>query len=447
MPAAPSPPRDTLTNSAATALSTAVVTGAAAIVGALVAREFGRNDATDGFFAAYGVYLVLVLVATSLRVVVVPRLVRARAEGRFGEDLTRYAVALALVCAPVVAVTFLVTGFLGGLLTATSPAEATAVEALRWLVPAAVAQIFAGLAASALAAWDDYFVAASGFAAGACAGLVLILLRLDTGITSLGEGLALNGAVSLAVPAVALWRRRLPWRLPRPLRVGDRLLEFARGIGVPLAVQGLLLIALRSAAEVGVGQQTSFSYAYLIASSVVAVTAASFSLVTVAPLTRLGLTPERIARHVASLTWLSLLPILAVAVVLAAAGEPLLAAALGPAFAGEAGRETGLLVLALAPWMAASAAVAIVVPLLFVAGRVRALPVVAVATVVVHVPVDAAGRALGGIVGIALAFALTTVLVFVALLALLTPVAPRLVLSALARPRLREAWTYARTLR
>src|SRR3954451_12284787 len=65
-----------------TGVSTAAVSGSAAVLGVILARKFGHGVKTDGFFAAYGVYLALVLVAGSLRVLVLPRFVNARAAGR-----------------------------------------------------------------------------------------------------------------------------------------------------------------------------------------------------------------------------------------------------------------------------------------------------------------------------------------------------------------------------
>ena len=62
-----------------TGLSAAAVSASAAIAGAIVARKFGRGAETDGFFAAYAVYVAIVLVASALRVVVLPVLARARA--------------------------------------------------------------------------------------------------------------------------------------------------------------------------------------------------------------------------------------------------------------------------------------------------------------------------------------------------------------------------------
>ena len=73
------------------------------------------------------------------------------------------------------------------------------------MVLAAVGQLYAGLAASALAALDDYRSAAFGFAVGSIAGLGFILLRVEPdGIVALSWGMALNGAIALLVPALAL---------------------------------------------------------------------------------------------------------------------------------------------------------------------------------------------------------------------------------------------------
>ncbi|MCA1481889.1 hypothetical protein, partial [Bradyrhizobium sp. NBAIM08] len=65
-------------------MSIAVVTGLSAAVGVVIARKIGRGVETDGFFAAYGVFLVLVLAASAVRAAVLPRLARARVEGAFG---------------------------------------------------------------------------------------------------------------------------------------------------------------------------------------------------------------------------------------------------------------------------------------------------------------------------------------------------------------------------
>ena len=65
----------------------------------------------------------------------------------------------------------------------------------------------AGVAASALGALDDYGTAALGFGAGAIAGLAVISALVGHGVHVFGWGLAVNGAISLAVPLVLLVRR------------------------------------------------------------------------------------------------------------------------------------------------------------------------------------------------------------------------------------------------
>src|SRR5437762_8294528 len=90
-----------------TGLSTAAVSGSAAVAGAILSRKFGHGVKTDGFFAAYSVYLALVLVANALRVVLLPRFARAEADGRLAREFSTWCVALALPLAPLVLVSLL----------------------------------------------------------------------------------------------------------------------------------------------------------------------------------------------------------------------------------------------------------------------------------------------------------------------------------------------------
>src|ERR1700758_3139356 len=87
-----------------TGISTAAVSGSAAIAGAILSRKFGHGVKTDGFFAAYSVYLALVLVANALRVVLLPQLARAEGEGRLGREYSTWFLALAIPLVPLAAV-------------------------------------------------------------------------------------------------------------------------------------------------------------------------------------------------------------------------------------------------------------------------------------------------------------------------------------------------------
>jgi hypothetical protein len=200
--------RTALGSGIVTGLSTAAVSGSAAVAGALLAREFGHGLRTDGFFAAYAVYVALVLVASALRVVVLPQFARAQAAGRLGREVGAWCVAVAVPLVPVVVLALVASGTLARGLAGSGGAQDAAAELLPWLVPAAAAQVYAGIAASGLAALGDYGTAALGFGLGAVVGLVVIAVFVDHGVVAFGWGLAVNGAIALGVPLAVLLRRR-----------------------------------------------------------------------------------------------------------------------------------------------------------------------------------------------------------------------------------------------
>jgi hypothetical protein len=404
-----------------TGISTAAVSGSAAVLGIILSRKFGHGVKTDGFFAAYGVYLALVLVASSLRVIVLPRFVAAKAGGRLGREVGTWALGLAPPLALVIAVSIVWPHGIASALTSSSSARDQAALLLPWIVPSAVAQIYGGLVASGLAALDDYGSAAVGFAAGSVAGVLFTLALVDHGIVAFGWGLALNGALSLAIPLVALVVRG---GLGRPeARIGSRLLELGEGVALPVALQGLYVIAYRFASGLGTGRATTFSYAYLIAAFLVAVTAASAALVSTVPFARQGSSPQRAARHVVSISWLSLVVVAAAAGVFAVAGEEVVRRVLGSSYEGGTGAELGRLVVYLAPWMIASVALTVAYPLVFVRGRARWLPWLSLVALAAQVLVEWAARDAFGLAGVAVGLGFTTGLVLLALLAWLGAVA------------------------
>src|SRR5580765_9014398 len=100
-----------------TGISTVAVSASAAVAGAILSRKFGHGVKTDGFFAAYAVYIALVLVANALRVVVLPPFARARAEGKLGPEVGTWSAALALPLVPAVVVALVASGAVAGALT------------------------------------------------------------------------------------------------------------------------------------------------------------------------------------------------------------------------------------------------------------------------------------------------------------------------------------------
>lgn len=187
-------------------------------------------------------------------------------------------------------------------------------------------------------------------------------------------------------------------------------------MALPFALQGIFVIAYRFATGLGTGRGTTFSYAYLIAAFLVAVTAASIALVATVPFARTGASPERVARHVVAATWLSLSLVAAAAGVFALAGEPVVRRVLGGSYAGGSGAELGRLVVYLAPWMVGSVGVTVTYPLVFVGGLGRRLPMLAGAAVLAQLGIEWGARAAFGLAGVALGLGVTTVLVLLVLL-------------------------------
>ena len=113
-----------LATGAVTALAIAVQTGLAAVVGVVIARELGRTAETDGFFAAYGLFIVLALAANALRVTLLPRLARARDGRRLSSETSAYAVSIAVVAVPALVVGIAAARPIADVLTGSGPEAA-----------------------------------------------------------------------------------------------------------------------------------------------------------------------------------------------------------------------------------------------------------------------------------------------------------------------------------
>ena len=419
------PRRSALRSGALTGLAQVVVALAAAGAGALLAHKFGRNAETDGFLSAYAVYLVFVLAAQAFRMVVVPDLTRAAAEGRLGGESRNYALAYLCLAVPVSLLVAVFRSQLGDLLTGSLPPQSAHVasRALVVLVPAAFVQLLAALAASGLAALDSYGTAAAGFALGGVVGLVVFAALADRhGIVSLAWGLAANAVVAVAVPTVALLRRHaLGGPRPPRLEIGPRLWHLLQGAAVPVALAGCYLLGLRFAAKLGVGNATSFSYAYLAASTLVGATAFSVGLISSAPLTRRGIDPVAAGRHVVHAAWVSLTIVAAAAGVFSLVGGRIVEIVLGHAYSGGVGRALGHLVAYLALWMVAWVGFAVTFPLVFVAEKRWTLVPLAALGFGICIPLGLGLRGMWGLPGIAVAVGLATLVVAAGLLATVSP--------------------------
>jgi len=420
-----SPGLGSIASGALTAGSFLVVSAIAAAIGVVIAREFGLSAETDGLLAAYGLFVVIVIAAQAIRVAVLPELALARDEGRLAGELAGFAVALVVIAIPLLVVAAFGSSLVARLLTGdgSDVAHDTATDVLRWVIPAGVAHLFAAIAASGLAALDDYGTAALAYTAGSVAGLALILARVEPdGIIAVAWGSMLNGVVTLAIVLAGLILHAARLEVPRgaarpsgpPVR--KRLGAFAVGAALPLALQLLYVVCLPFASRLGTGAATSFVYAYLAASSLVTVTAGSLGIVTSVPLSRAGLAPAQAERHVVATAWLALALTGAAAGTFALVGGDLVEAVLGEAYAGDVGADIGRLVVVLSPWMIAAVGVAVTFPLAFVADRTRGLPWIALGALALQVPLAWLGSELLELNGLALSLAASTVLVLAALL-------------------------------
>ena len=397
--------------------------GAGAGAAVLLAHRFGRNATTDGFLTAYGVYLVLGLAAQSFRLVVVPKLTRAAGDGRLAGETRAWAFAFLTLSVPVCAIAIAARHPIGDALTNNPVSAHEASRAIAFLVPAAFVQLLAALLASSLAALDEYTVAALAWGFGSPLGLVVFAaLSGSHGLITLAWGVLLGGCATTVILLVELARHSALLGGDRaPARVGARLFELVQGAAVPLAVQGMYVISLRLAGGLGVGAQSSLSYAYVFAATLVSATASAFSLISSAPLTRRGIDAAGAARHVVHAAWLSLVGTTAATGIFALVGGRLVGGALGSAYAGPVGGQLGRLVVYFAPWMVVTVAFTVVFPLLFVVEKPKVLLPLAAGALALQIPISLAFRSWLQLDGLAIALAVTTSLVLIVLLAAVSP--------------------------
>jgi peptidoglycan biosynthesis protein MviN/MurJ (putative lipid II flippase) len=414
-----------LGSAALTATSLLLVSGFAALVGVIIAREFGRTDETDGFFAAYGVFVVVVTASQAIRVAVLPSLARAREERRLAATTAGFATALAVVGLPLVLVALFASDPLAGVLTGdeSEVARDACAESLVWVIPAAVANLFTGLVASTFAALDDYATPAFGYALGSAAGVAYIVARTDEdGIVAVSTGMAVTALVGLAVPLLVLaWRARhaaMPATAARPAgeRMHRRLGVFVAAAAIPLSLQLAYVLSIPFAGRLGSGAVTSFGYAYLAANTLAGITSFSIGLVSSVPLSRIELTAGAVARHVVASSWIALVVVGAAVGALALVGADVVEAVLGDAYGADVGDEVARLIVVLSAWIVAVVGVNVTFPLAFVTGRLRALPWIGLIALAAQLGLAWVGVELFELDGLAISLAVSSFVVLAALL-------------------------------
>jgi hypothetical protein len=375
------------------------------VLAVLVAARFGSNARTDGFFAAYGVYAMVILLAQSMRVTVVPRLLDGQNGEASFEAFNRFVAAVVLIFA-VLGVVFLALGDpLSGLLTGDAEAQSTARTALAVLWPAAGFQLFAALAAAMLGVFGDYVLAALSYAVGGITSIAsFLLLEGSLGIDSLPVAVLIGSSVTAAPLAVSLTRRGWRARLS-DLRDVRRAARSAGLLGLSsppmVLMQAMYLISIPFVAAIEEGAVTIFSYAFFGLGILIALVASSIPIVFAAPLAATwDRDPESLRPHVDAVFRTGLMVL-----VPTVAGAWLLGDDIGRVllaeFTGAEVTETVRTFLVVSPATIAAEALAIPVTALFTLGRYRQMALVSLPVLAVYAALSAAASALDSIYAVA----------------------------------------------
>lgn len=378
-----------------TGISQALTLFGVALLGVLIAARFGSDARTDGFFFANSVYAIVLFVGQSLRTTSVAALVQD--PRRNGPDLVAAVGWLAVIAGALFAL-------LGAVVvpaaTADLPdtARTTAQQSLLILWPAAGLQMLGGLIAAVLATRERYALAANAYAVGSAAAVIAFLaLTPSAGITGVPFALVCGVLTTVAILGVGAFRHGgLPAGRPRLGPSLFRARQLLLGATALVAAQLVVTSSVAFAAATGEGAATTYSYAVMAVSALLAAAVTPVSVVFAPVVARewdrraesLGVSAVNAYRAGALLT----APLVAGLLLL---GPPL-AGPLLPALDEDTLDEVFLLALVLSPALLTTLMATI--PQLGVLARQRfgALASVSLGVVVVHVALSALILALGG---------------------------------------------------
>jgi O-antigen/teichoic acid export membrane protein len=376
----------------------------------LVAQSFGKSTETDAFFAAYGLYTVGLVFAQTFRLTAVSRVVHDQGRETAATLLGAVALMTLLAAVPMV----IVAGPVAHVLVASDPTQ-TGEDALRILWLALAAQLVAAMLATMLAVRGSFTaIGVATLLTGLVSIIVFVALRGPLGIqaaaVALSAGAAWLASASLAVLWHSGWRAAPPSaRLARAMAREAGRLTFASGtfIGTNLAY----VVSLAWAARQGHGEATLFSYAYVLAAMLVAITVNVSAMVRSPSLVASNARTEGAAavgetsfRYTVVLGGAGLALLLLI-------GPPLMRVALGSGYSEHDAWSIAVTAGCLAGWVLGSAAGIFAVVELLARGQLRALSALAGVQVACVVVLGWAGGAVAGIAGIAVGLSLSSVLV------------------------------------
>jgi peptidoglycan biosynthesis protein MviN/MurJ (putative lipid II flippase) len=382
---------------AASALVTSVTTIAAMALGGVLAivvlLVFGKGARTDGFFAAYGVYAVIIALAQSLRASAVARLL----QGALFDNLDRLVGAslLILLGSGVVLVGLgdpladLLTGAGGG------PAHDTARTALAILWVAGSLHIVAALGAAALGALGEFALPGAAYVLGGLVAIAVVLaLQEPLGIDAVSTGLVCGALVTAA--AMLLRLRRRGWR-PRwsGLRAGRRALGgmalvLSGSLG-SIALQLTYVVTLAFAARLGEGAVTLYSYSFFASALLMGAVVGPAAIVLAAPVARTwDRRPESLDPHLLAVFSAGLALIVPVTAATVLVGDDVVELLLGSELSAAEADVVVRTFLALFGMVVATLAVPVPGLAAFAASRYLAVGSVSVAGIAVHLVVTGA---------------------------------------------------------
>lgn len=269
-------------NAAITALSQVASMALGAVIALVILLRFGKDAETDGLFAAYGVYGVLVVVAQSFRTTIVARLAEDRSTFA---ALDRYLGAVGVLFAAAAIPLLVLAEPLARLLTADLGREAVdaARTSLMILWFAAGAQLAGALLAAALAVRDEFALPGAAYVAGGVVSIIaLIALAPVLGIQAVALGLCIGGAATVALMLLRLlrlgYRPSAVGMVPDRTAVGRAALLVWAAAGT-LSTQVAFVVTLGFAAQLGEGAPTLYTYATFLFGLFLASTAGAMTIV------------------------------------------------------------------------------------------------------------------------------------------------------------------------
>ncbi len=189
---------------AVTAGTQLIAMASGTVLAILVVIQFGKGPESDGVFAAYGLYSVLVMLAQSVRVTMVARLIEG---GGLWANLDRLVGAM-LMCAFVSGIVLVgLSGPLVDLLVGSlgDAATGTARTALIILWAAASLHLVAAILSAALGALGDFTTPGVAYASGGIASIAALLaLEGELGIDAVATAVALGSVLIFGIMAVRL---------------------------------------------------------------------------------------------------------------------------------------------------------------------------------------------------------------------------------------------------